>query len=39
VAAVTAFGLERLADAPAFRRERIEELGDDVLETLSRAPE
>jgi diaminohydroxyphosphoribosylaminopyrimidine deaminase/5-amino-6-(5-phosphoribosylamino)uracil reductase len=39
IAAVTAFGLDRLADAPAFRRERLEELGDDVLETLSRMPE
>jgi diaminohydroxyphosphoribosylaminopyrimidine deaminase/5-amino-6-(5-phosphoribosylamino)uracil reductase len=39
VPAVTAFGLDRLAAAPTFRRERLEELGDDLLETLSRRPE
>jgi diaminohydroxyphosphoribosylaminopyrimidine deaminase/5-amino-6-(5-phosphoribosylamino)uracil reductase len=36
LAAVAAFGLDRLADAPAFRRTAIEEMGDDVLETFAR---
>ena len=30
------FGIEELADMPAFRRERILALGEDALETYSR---
>jgi diaminohydroxyphosphoribosylaminopyrimidine deaminase/5-amino-6-(5-phosphoribosylamino)uracil reductase len=37
IPAVAPFGLERLADMPAFARTGIETLGHDVLETFSRA--
>jgi diaminohydroxyphosphoribosylaminopyrimidine deaminase/5-amino-6-(5-phosphoribosylamino)uracil reductase len=39
IAAVTGFGLDRLAAAPRFRRDGVLELGPDLLETLSRLPE
>jgi diaminohydroxyphosphoribosylaminopyrimidine deaminase/5-amino-6-(5-phosphoribosylamino)uracil reductase len=35
--AVEAFGIEALAATPKFRRVSLETIGDDVLETLSRA--
>ena len=37
IPAIAPFGLERLADTPAFARTGIETLGPDVLETFSRA--
>lgn len=36
IAAVAAFGLGRLADAPAWRRIAFRSVGDDVLETFAR---
>jgi diaminohydroxyphosphoribosylaminopyrimidine deaminase/5-amino-6-(5-phosphoribosylamino)uracil reductase len=38
VPAIAAFGLDRLADAPRFRRSGLEACGDDVLETYRRLP-
>lgn len=36
IPAVAGFGLESLAEAPLFRRVGIEEIGEDLLETLER---
>jgi diaminohydroxyphosphoribosylaminopyrimidine deaminase / 5-amino-6-(5-phosphoribosylamino)uracil reductase len=36
LAAVSGFGLDRLADAPRFHRTAIQQAGDDVLESYSR---
>ena len=35
--AVAAFGIEAIAEAPAFVRDSITDAGDDVLETYRRA--
>ncbi len=35
---VAPFGIDSLAAAPRFVRASVEEIGDDVLETLQRAP-
>lgn len=36
IPSVAGFGLEKLAEAPSFRRVGIEEIGEDLLETLER---
>jgi len=38
IAAVAAFGLEKLDQAPRFVRTSLEPCGEDVLETWGRAP-
>jgi diaminohydroxyphosphoribosylaminopyrimidine deaminase/5-amino-6-(5-phosphoribosylamino)uracil reductase len=36
IPAVAPFGLDKLAEAPRFRRVEVETIGDDVLERFAR---